>query len=290
MPLDTSVDTTPDDGAQHDVPSLGLYGWDWSATTHEAADGIVNDLIESMGYEYVLPGGGIQGWSQSVVAYDGLGYKLGTVYFGGGRDDVHVLATSEVADETRTRVAGIQRARTARVDTRVDSLVSFDDLTAIMEDAAQTYGSTITTMESKQRGQSLGRTVYLGAPSSAIRVRLYEKWLESPGMFPDGEHVNRVEVQLRPASRVKARVTGWSRAETFCASKVTRRLAELLGADLVPKNSLHVAKPTPDLERTLEVMGQQYGGAVERWLKLSKGDITTVLDHLLTTTTQTVPS
>lgn len=261
-----------------------FYGWDWSSTTHDGRKDVVNDLVDAMGAAVVLPGKGLQGWSQSVQAFDAGGYKVGEVFFGGGREDVHVRSTSEAADEARVNVARMDRARTARVDTRVDSEVPFDELAAILEDAAGRYGSRMMYVESRAKGESLGRTVYLGAPTSAIRVRLYEKWLES--RLPNGdltykEGVNRVEVQLRPASKVKERVSGWSRAQTFCASKVTRELASRLGADLVPSASLHIARDVPDLERTLQAMGEQYGNAVERWLKVSGDDIGTVLDHLV---------
>lgn len=264
-----------------DAPSSAsnAYGWDWSATTHDGREDVVNDLLDSLGAVVWLPGKGLQGWSQSVKGYDAGGYALGAVYFGGGREDVHVVSTSAAADDARLGVVGMDRARTARVDTRVDSLVPFEDLTGLLEEAANTYGSRIVKMESSQRGESLGRTVYLGAPSSAVRVRLYEKWLESPGQYVEG--TNRVEVQLRPPSKAKERVSSWSRAQTFCASKVTRDLANMLGADLAPKSSLHVAKGTPDLERTLQVMGEQYGSAVERWLRVSGGDVDKVLDHLI---------
>lgn len=273
--LDPIVDAHP---AVEVGPPGGFYGWDWSATTHDGRDRVVNDLCDALKADLVLPGKGLQGWSQSVQAYDAGGYLIGSVYFGGGRDDVHVVSTSAVADEARAAVVGLDRARTSRVDTRVDSLVPFNELAAIMEEAAQSYGSLITRVESSQRGVSQGRTLYLGAPSSAIRVRLYEKWLESPGQYVEG--TNRVEVQLRPASKVKDRVSRWSRAETFCASKVTRELASRLGAELLPAASLHVAKPTPDLERTLQVMGEQYGNAVDKWLSVSGGDLDRVLAHL----------
>ena len=162
-----------------DAPAV--YGWDWSATTHDGRAAVVDDLLTALGAVHALPGKGLQGWSQSVEAYDAGGYLQGRVFFGGGREDVHVVSTSEVADGARDQVVGLDRARTARVDTRVDSLVPFEDLAGIMEAAAAGYGARITRVESSQRGESLGRTVYLGAPSSAIRVRLYEKWLESPG-------------------------------------------------------------------------------------------------------------
>lgn len=260
------------------------YGWDWTATTHDARDvdgvqALVGTALAALGGVHRLPGKGLQGWGRSIESFDCDGFSLGRVYFGGDRTDVHVVATSSAADAVRSDVLEAAPGKTARVDTRVDTLVEWDDLTAILEGAAESYGSLITRVESERRGESLGRTVYLGAPSSAIRVRLYEKWLESPGQYVEG--TNRVEVQLRPASKVKGRVSGWSRAETFCASRVTRDLAVRLGADLAPEASLHVDRGTPDLQRSLEAMGEQYGRAAARWLDLSDGDMDTILDHLL---------
>jgi len=259
------------------------YGWDWTATTHDGRDddevrGLVRKALGALGGAHVLPGKGLQGWARSLSSYDCDGFALGSVYFGGSRTDVHVQATSAAADAVRGDVLSEVPGKTSRVDTRVDSLVPFEDLEAILEQAGETYGSVVGRVEYKKRGESLGRTVYLGAPSSAIRVRLYEKWLESPGQYVDG--TNRVEVQLRPPSKVKAAVSGWSRAETFCASRVTRDLAQRLGTDLAPVASLHVSRGTPDLERSLAAMGDQYGPSVRRWLELSGGDLGRVLDRL----------
>lgn len=256
----------------------GLYGWDWSATTHAAREGAVGDLMTSLEARVAVPGRGLQGWSQSVRAFDGEGYCTGAVYFG-GRDDVHVISTSAAADRARRSV--VRRdpsARTSRVDTRVDTLVPWDDLRGVCEDVAG-QKARITYMESSLRGESLGRTLYVGAPTSAVRVRVYEKWLESPGQYLEG--TNRVEVQLRPPSRAKSMVTAWGPAETFCASELTRRLASQLGTDVARPGTLQKARATPDLERTLESMGEQYGPAVERWLAVSGGDVDTVLTHLL---------
>lgn len=254
------------------------YGWDWSATTHEGSKGVVDDLLQALGAEVVTLGKGLQGWSQSVIAHDAGGYKVGAVYFGGGRDDVHVISSSHQADDARRSVVGIGSARTARVDTRVDTLAPFEDLRSLCESVAG-QKARITYMESTQAGESLGRTVYVGAPTSSVRVRLYEKHLESPGLYAEG--TNRVEVQLRPPSRAKEMVSSWSPAETFCASELTRRLARELGSDVAHPGSLQKARATPDLERALESMGAQYGKSVDRWLALSGGDLGKVLDHLL---------
>jgi DNA relaxase NicK len=159
----------------------------------------------------------------------------------------------------------------------VDTLAPFEDLRAVCLEAAG-MKARVTYLESEQGGESLGRTLYVGAPTSAVRVRVYEKWLESPGQYVEG--TNRVEVQLRPPSRAKGPVSAWTPAETFCASQLTRRLASELGLEVAHPGTLQKSRETPDLERTLEAMGTQYGKAVDRWLSLSGGDVGTVLDHL----------
>lgn len=259
------------------VSSAEPYGWDWTSTTHEGRTGIVEDLIKALGTRTAARGKGKQGWSQSILCYDAGGYKLGAVYFGGGRDDVHVESTSSQADETRDAVKSIGHPRTARVDTRVDTLVSFDELRAVMTEVA---GSNTRTryIEGTMGGQSTGRTFYLGSPTSAVQVRLYEKWLESPGLYVDG--CNRIEVQLRPPSRAKEMVSSWTREETFCASKLTRRLAQTLGTDLAEPASMQKEKRTPDLERSMEWMGRQYGGSFADFMSWSGGDLGRVLDYL----------
>jgi DNA relaxase NicK len=237
----------------------------------------VDDLVSALGPSLVLPGKGIHGWSQSVQAFDGEGYLLGGVYFG-ARQDVHVLSTSDAAHWARSAVGSMDRARTSRVDTRFDTLAAWDDLEAVAMEAASTYGTQVTTMETLN-GPRQGRTIYLGAPSSAIRVRMYEKWRESPGQYVDG--TNRVEVQLRPASRIKEDVSTWTPGQTFCASKTATDLALLLGADASEQGSLHVKRDTPTLEQSLQAMSHQYGGAVSRWLEHSAGDFSKVVDYLL---------
>lgn len=258
------------------------YGWDWTATTHEGHAGIVNELLGAVGAVKAHMGKGLQGWSKSVVGFDAGGWKVASIYFGGGRDDVHVVSTSHQAHDARTAVVRLGSARTSRVDTRVDTLIPFDELRGLCEGLGG-RGTKVTYMESRVlagdgASEAAGRTVYVGAPTSAVRVRVYEKWLESPGLYVEG--TNRVEVQLRPPSRAKSIVSRWTPAETFCASRLTRRLAKELGSEIAEPESLQKQRDTPDLERTLAAMGHQYGPAVARWLSFSGGDVGRVLDYL----------
>jgi len=263
---------------------LGRYGWDWTQTTHDArgshstTPAIVEDLVTALGGSIAVPGKGLQGWQQSVRLYDSEGYKLGQVYWGGSRTDVHVVSTSGSADKARRAVVGRFGARTSRVDTRVDTLVPYEDLENLLRTAAG-QKATLRRIYSEKAGESTGRTLYVGAPTSAVQVRLYEKHLESPGQYVEG--TNRVEVQLRPPSRGKAVVSTWSPAETFCASELSRRVANLLGQDVAHPATLEKNRGTPDLERTMQAMAQQYGPGVDRWLRATGGEVGTVLEYLL---------
>ena len=106
----------------------------------------------------------------------------------------------------------------------------------------------------------------------------YEKHLESPGLYVEG--TNRVEVRLRPPSRSKAAVSSWSASEAFCASRLSRRVADLLGSDIARPGTLQKSRGVPDLERTLRSMGAQYGPGARRFLKVTGGDVGPVLDYL----------
>ena len=78
---DSRVAAPPDAGSD----SPGVYGWDWSATTHQGREHVVNDLCDAMGAEFLIPGKGLQGWPHSIEGYDAEGFKVGQVYYGGGR-------------------------------------------------------------------------------------------------------------------------------------------------------------------------------------------------------------
>jgi hypothetical protein len=234
--------------------------------------------VGALGGSTAVPGKGLQGWSESVQLFDWEGYKVGQVYFGGDRTDVHVISTSSVAQKTRPLVSSLFGAKTSRVDTRVDTLTSYEDLEAMLRDAVGSK-ATLRSIHSEKAGKSTGRTLYLGSPQSMVQVRLYEKHLESPGQYEDG--TNRVEVQLRPPSRAKATVSTWTPAETFCATKLTRRVAKGLGSDVSHPATMQKDRGTPDLERTMQYMALQYGPGVDRWLRATGGEVGTVLEYLL---------
>jgi hypothetical protein len=260
------------------------YAWDWTQTTHDARGSgttvpvIVGDLVGALDGAVAVPGKGLQGWSESVQVFDPEGYKIGQVYWGGDRVDVHVVSTSTAAHATRQRVTSLHQARTSRVDTRLDTLTPYEELEDLLR-ASAGQKVNLRRIHSEKAGRSTGRTLYLGSAASQVQVRLYEKHLESPGQYVEG--TNRVEVQLRPASRAKGMVSDWSPAETFCATKLTRRVAHRLGAEVAEPPTMEKNRGTPDLEKTLQYMARQYGPGVDRWLQATGGEVGTVIDYLL---------
>lgn len=254
--------------------------WDYSATTHTDLDPasfstLVPTLWNLLGGGRLVKGKGAQGWLSSLAVYGEDDNLRGTIY-SGGRDDVYCLVSGGVSDEVREAITRVGNASTSRVDTRVDTLAGYEEVARLLRLAADKAGAEVTTMRKDVRGVNKGQTMYVGAPSSRIRVRLYEKWLESPGQYVEG--TNRVEVQLRPHSTMKRAVSGWARAETFACSPMCRNLAELLqleGSSVVSLQS--GPKEVADLDRSIAAMRRQYSKTAREYVVRKGGDVDALL-------------
>lgn len=104
-----------------------------------------------------------------------------------------------------------------------------------------------------------GRTLYLGAPSSAVRVRIYEK-----GKEPDYRHLKRpdwvrVECQVRPERDAKDIYARASATDVWGASPFTRELAARILALEVKALPPYAARRLNERDRALAFMCQQYG-------------------------------
>jgi len=108
-----------------------------------------------------------------------------------------------------------------------------------------------------------GRTLYLGAPSSAVRVRIYEKGpqlglhLTDPAMA----HWVRVEVVVRPKDDARYQAATVSPTGLWGFSRWTRiLLAELMGVG-VPRVTM-VQHKVPDCDAAVSFMAKQYGSQI----------------------------
>lgn len=251
--------------------------WDWMQAT---VDGTVDDLLAgclelAQGSPRLDHVRAPHGYATATVVKDDFG-TVATVWHGGTHERPHVLFTSDAA------VAGTHFLRTeyegrhtpTRADARLDfsTAGAFDRMLPVAVEVARerrikcfAQGDHFVTMK--------GRGIELGAKSSAVRMRLYDKAEEQRGkhardpakllLIPDDW--TRLEAQVRPETREgKVRLATVEPVALFGASLWLREVLKgVVGLELDP---LAVTKPfrSSDDDRAWAYMLSQYGGLMER--------------------------
>jgi hypothetical protein len=197
------------------------------------------------------------------------------VWWGGSHELPHVVASGEASP----RVADLLRAewRDHRV-TRVDVCEDYSEpgaydrlqdlaLSVAKEDRIKvnTAGDHLLTKE--------GRTVYLGAPTSHTRLRVYDKAAQLRGQFvaqPERlasipAELARFEVQVRPQTPVAKRLAAQcSPIELMGSSAWMRKLMlKVSGLELAPFQAGQVWRQADD-DRAYAALLAQYGGLLRR--------------------------
>lgn len=134
-------------------------------------------------------------------------------------------------------------------------------------------------------GRLRGCTLYMGASSSAFRVRLYDKGRELMSRGVDAsDRLRRVEVQARSSS-LEERIM-WAKAPPssfWCASRAVSAVADYFGVSK-GEQLLRFRPPPLDLESLFDLISEQYGEPViqffHRHLEASKGSSQELL-HLV---------
>jgi hypothetical protein len=186
---------------------------------------------------------------------------LATVLHGGNGGGAHVIGTG---DNAQAVAATLRRWWPEHTVTRLDSAddlgVEFQELHAKLQAIGRDCGL---------KGRSIvpddpedGATYYLGADTSAVRARGYEKSKELAKKCGTWEGITpgivRVEVQVRPVREGKAAAASWSPMQVFGASHWTRRIAtELFEVD-APRVIMARRIPTT-YERTHTALLYQFG-------------------------------
>jgi hypothetical protein len=233
----------------------------YTATTRAANH---NDLI-SLFYregDKTRHGRGHHGFSDRVSFSDFSGSETGSVSWGGTHGSLIMV---EAKGERTPSIVESLRADYEHHCTRVDSCHdvevpgAFDSLLAPCLQIKKDYQLKGSRAGDWEDFPEDGRTLYIGANTSPIKLRLYEK-----GHQPEYRHANRpdwvrIELQIRPTKEAK---DAYSRADSLAvwgASKWTRELASLvLAADLAPLPAGTVRKLTQQ-ESALRFMCKQYG-------------------------------
>lgn len=245
--------------------------FDWyQATVPEHPIRLVECLKSELGGYEVREGKGRHNYHQSFTVLDSNGDRLASVLCGGPNGNPNVTGSGQI---TPAFVDVIRTNWPTHNVTRFDAAEdfggsdTFDHLEAICRGVAASH---------KVKGRAVvpddisdGRTYYLGAPTSDVRVRLYDKAAElrrsvAPdhhGEIPD--YLTRLEVQVRPRKEFKAwgakmpvesvwGFSGWSH--------------ELYGEVFkLPLDRVEMqAKRETDDARAYRFLLQQYGRVLER--------------------------
>lgn len=163
-----------------------------------------------------------------------------------------------------------------RIDSRVDFAEpdAFDRITPVLVSAAQRHRVKVDT-----RGDHLltkqGRSVYLGASSSAVQLREYDKAAELRSKFQHNpvalaeipEYLTRVEVQVRPQTHdMRQQFATIDPLSVLGASAWSREVwAVIAGMELKPLNVGKVWRQSDD-DRAYACMLFQYGPLIHRIL------------------------
>ena len=99
-----------------------------------------------------------------------------------------------------------------------------------------------------------GRTLYLGAQSSAISMRIYEKGKQ----LGRGDEWVRAELQVRPQKSLKAIAAHLSPLELWACAKWSFEVARMMGHERLQRVDVQMYQPS-DNERAYRYLLKQYG-------------------------------
>jgi hypothetical protein len=262
-----------------------VAAFDWYQATIRAP---VDDVLEALGAASerfsLAHGRGHHGYAHSTVLEGSDGFRA-TVWHGGSHEYPHAVVSGEAAQPGAEVIrASFPAHFVTRADVREDfgDVGAFDRILPEMLEVARAHRVKVDT-----RGDHLltmeGRTVYLGAPSSACRQRLYDKAAELRAKFAADpvklaqvpEQLARLEAQVRPqTAEAKAAFATIEPLAVMGSSAWLREVWQrVAGLQLEP---VQVGKPwrQADDDRAYAYMLAQYGGLLRRiWDDLGSWDM-----------------
>ncbi|TKC77253.1 replication initiation factor [Trinickia terrae] len=206
-------------------------------------------------------GRGHHGFESRVGLRDETGSEAAAVAWGGEHGDLVMVEVKGLP--SREVVPAIRKRYPEHAVTRVDSAYDLDkpgaweDLLREVVDVKDQF-----RLWGEKRGDwdrpEDGRTMYLGAPTSVVRTRLYEKGKQKEYRGLGHPDWVRLEVQIRPKKEAREVYNGLEPLEVWGASPFTRELAaRVLKRELNPFPAGTVRRRTSD-EAALRHMCYQY--------------------------------
>lgn len=236
----------------------------YTATTRAAKAEHLIPMIWQVG-DKLRQGKGHHGFEHraSFVGFDGA--ETGSVSWGGTHADlVMIEAKGERTPEVVEKLRAAYEHRCTRVDSchDVEEPGAFESLLTPCIQVKKDYKLKGSKAGDWEDFPEDGRTLYIGANSSPVKLRLYEK-----GHQPEYRHLNRpdwvrIELQVRPAKDAKDSYSHADSLAVWGASAWTRELAGLvLAAELAPLPAGTVYKLS-EQERAFRWMCKQYASTL----------------------------
>lgn len=240
----------------------------YSATTTAAKPEQLIALLSSTatpGTSYIQ-GKGFHTFENRMSVKDDTGVEFGSVSWGGRQGD---RAMIEVKGERTPKVVEALRSSFEHRCTRTDSCADWDAPGAF---AGLLDTCTRVKKLHKLKGSKAGdwddypedgRTLYIGAQSSPVRARLYEKGLQPEYLHLVKPDWVRLEVQVRPQKlEAKTQYSKLDALEVWGASRWTRELASSILEQHVDPHPAGTVFRQSELETKLHWLCNQYGPAL----------------------------
>ena len=249
--------------------------FDWyQATIAKDPNQIVGALLDHYGPQHgVESKSGMHGYRHRLNVCDDEGTVKASVLCGGNRDAWPNAWASGYDTDAFVEVVRGQFPR-HHVVTRCDASEDFaapdayKRLRAAVRAAARGAGVKCREILPDDDPEA-GRTYYAGAPSSAVRVRVYDKGLQLRAMLPPDkaseipEDLTRIEVQARPKGEAREVAARIEAAEVWGFAGWTKAAAVNALALDVPRVSIQPWRESDD-KRAYRYLLMQYGPLMRR--------------------------
>jgi hypothetical protein len=254
-----------------------VIGFDWyQATVPKPVDDVLEALAGLSHGLQISHARGHHGYAHAALLGNEREGTVATVWHGGSHEYPHAVVTGEWAQPGAELIrAAFPVHMVSRMDVREDfgGEGTYDRLQGELLSVAR-----VNRLQVSCAGDHLltreGRTVYLGSPKSAFRLRMYDKAAElrarlarpsDAALLGYPAHLTRLEAQLRmqrPAAKLAAATMEPVQALGCSAwmRQVWKAVAQL---DLEPVQLGKLWRPADD-ERAYTYLLAQYGGLLRR--------------------------
>lgn len=252
--------------------------FDWYGATVETAPlALVEQLGTVMADERPVRVDGRHGYAYGwELRRDGS--RAAVVYAGGASEWPHVVGSGSDAVQVARliRSEGMPVHRVARVDVCVDT--DTPGAFAVMLEGLRSVSKAVSAYMIVPDRAEEGATYYVGAKTSEVRARLYEKGRQLDSL--ERPHWVRYEIQVRPQKVRKLWAASASEDSLLGSARWGRRFAlDTLGL-AAPAPPVRLARVS-DLQNAIETMRHQYGGRLLELIELHDGDLAAAMSHLL---------